>query len=166
MPMLNFVIHTWKNTWEEKKVGENNIYELHCRYFYLLLTVMLHATMVLVFASFFFTFNDGKEMHVHATFTRETACCCHWLTCFMFCKTAVFHSSVQDNEHEQHLKCIQFLCVWGVFCIIYVVCVSINWYQQRDLKFHREILCIPSHLLALSIFTEFQLYITAVWGHL
>jgi len=38
----------------------------------MLLRVVLSATVLFVFASFSFTFNDDKEMHVHAAFIRET----------------------------------------------------------------------------------------------
>lgn len=106
MPVMNFVIHAWKSTREDKNVGENNVYEFHCTYIYLLLRVVLSVTVLIVDASFSFTFNNGKEMHVHTTFIRETVCCCHWLTCCMFCESILFHSSVQDNGHNQHLKCI------------------------------------------------------------
>jgi hypothetical protein len=95
-----------KNYERRKKVVENNIYEFHCRYFYLLLRVALSVTVLIVVASFSFVFNNGKEMHVHAIFIRETVCCCHWLTCCMFCETVLFHISVEDNGHEQRLKCI------------------------------------------------------------
>jgi len=52
-------------------------------YFHLLLRVVLSATVLFVFASFSFTFNDGKEMHAHATFIRET-CLLLPLTCMFY----------------------------------------------------------------------------------
>lgn len=73
-----------KNCKRRKKAGKSVIYEFLFRLAYLLLSVMLSVAVLVVVSSISLTANNGKEMHVHAIFTWETAIAINlYVVCFV-----------------------------------------------------------------------------------